>query len=63
MRRLHDIGQDGLWSLFLFVPLADIVMWFYLWLKSGAKEENKYGKAPSKHTSFFQDIFYPEHSH
>lgn len=44
VRRLHDVGRSGLWSLLLFVPLANILIFIYLLLKNGDKEENKYGQ-------------------
>lgn len=39
VRRMHDIGKRGLWTLF---PLVNLI----LTLKRGDEGENKYGKEP-----------------
>ncbi|MCL4439248.1 MAG: permease-like cell division protein FtsX [Firmicutes bacterium] len=46
-RRLHDIGKSGWWSLLQIVPIAGVLLMFYLAIKSGVKVENRYGKQSS----------------
>lgn len=43
MRRLHDVGLSGAFSLFIFVPLAGAVLVLYLLFARGKKETNQYG--------------------
>ena len=47
-RRLHDIGQSGLWALLLFssllfIPLVDMALLIYISYKKGDTQDNKYG--------------------
>ncbi len=43
VRRWHDLGESGWMVLLTFIPLANIVLWFYLVFKQGEVGENKYG--------------------
>lgn len=44
VRRFHDIGKSGWWSLLLLIPILNILLLFYLLVKSSTKAENRYGK-------------------
>ena len=46
VRRLHDLGMSGWYALFLYVPLVDIALFFYLLFKEGMRGENEYGADP-----------------
>lgn len=47
IRRLHDVGRTGWWSLLIFMPFVNLFFFVYLVGKKGDKKENKYG-APSQ---------------
>jgi uncharacterized membrane protein YhaH (DUF805 family) len=42
-KRFHDLGKTGLASLLLFVPLAGLVVPFYLLFAPGEEQDNQYG--------------------
>lgn len=44
IRRLHDLGFSGWWSLILLLPLINFVFFAYLLLGDADVSENKYGK-------------------
>ncbi len=48
IKRLHDFGKSGYWSLLLFIPLVEAVMMIYLFFKKGDAGMNKYGNSPHK---------------
>ena len=50
-RRLHDINKSGWWLLLYFVPLASLVLLYWLYIKAGDSSKNKYGLPPSSATS------------
>lgn len=43
VRRLHDIGGSGWWSLLSYLPIMNILLFFYFLFKRGQSQENKYG--------------------
>lgn len=45
-KRLHDINRSGWWSLLLFVPLGNLLLFVYLLFKKGDSGKNKYGAKP-----------------
>ncbi|SRR5260370_27400929 len=47
VKRLHDVGRSGYWTLLLFLPLVNLLMFVYLVFAGGQKGVNKYGKKPS----------------
>jgi uncharacterized membrane protein YhaH (DUF805 family) len=56
IRRLHDIGKSGWYLLLVIIP---VVIWFFLFwvsLKGGQKDSNKYGDKPSEKIRFPADI-------
>lgn len=50
-RRLHDINKSGWWLLLYLVPLASLVLLYWLYIKAGDSSKNKYGLPPSSATS------------
>ncbi len=44
VRRLHDIGKSGWWTLLGIIPLANFYL-IYLLARKGSKEDNRYGIA------------------
>jgi len=43
VRRLHDIGRSGSWTILKFVPVVNILMLLYLSVTDGEDESNEYG--------------------
>lgn len=54
-RRLHDINKSGWYTLWVLVPLANIVFGLWILFKSGDREANTYGPAPT-HKEFFKAL-------
>lgn len=48
VRRLHDTGLSGFWTLLIFVPLGNFIL-IAMAVRAGDENENKYGPPP--HTS------------
>lgn len=46
IRRLHDVGRCGLWVLFAFIPLLNLIFFLYLICKRGDTGPNDYGPDP-----------------
>lgn len=46
IRRWHDLGKSGWFTLLLFVPLANLFVGIYLWVKKGDEGPNQYGEDP-----------------
>ena len=46
VRRLHDVGLSGWWSLICFIPYVGFLVLILFFLK-GDKRENNYGYSPS----------------
>jgi uncharacterized membrane protein YhaH (DUF805 family) len=57
VRRFHDIGQSGLYSFLLYVPLVGIILGLYVTFKKGEGVENKYGLPPDNSKKFLKDVF------
>ena len=45
VRRLHDTGLSGFWTLLIFVPLGSLVL-FVMAARAGDENENTYGPPP-----------------
>jgi uncharacterized membrane protein YhaH (DUF805 family) len=45
IRRLHDIGKSGWWSLVFLIPIVNIIMTF-VWLIRDSDDDNQYGPNP-----------------
>lgn len=43
VRRWHDLGKSGWWSLTAVIPVVNIIVWFYLIFKKGVSGSNVYG--------------------
>ena len=48
IRRLHDVGRSGAWLLISLTIIGIAWLVFYLALKKGDADENKYGVSPDK---------------
>lgn len=48
IKRLHDIGRSGWYTILYFVPIANIWLVILL-LKKGDFEDNEYGKSTEAH--------------
>lgn len=46
VRRLHDLGKSGLFSLLLIIPVVNTILFLYLVLFRGENKENHYGEPP-----------------
>ena len=46
VRRLHDTGRSGWWSLMNFIPLIGPIVLIIFLVQQGSNEENKFGKNP-----------------
>lgn len=44
VRRLHDTGRSGWWTLLIIIPLAGVLLLFYL--VQDSNDENDYGMSP-----------------
>lgn len=48
VRRLHDIGMSGWFTLILFVPFLNLLWVLYLLFRRGEGVPNKYGPVPER---------------
>ncbi len=48
VRRLHDVGKSGWFSLILLLPFVGLVWLFVLFCADGADGDNKYGSKPQE---------------
>ncbi len=46
VRRLHDMNFTGLWLLFGFVPLLNLILWLALLFAPGSPGTNRFGPDP-----------------
>ena len=53
VRRLHDIGLGGLWSILYFIPMLNLLILIFACI--GSKEDNKYGKKPTSYDNALID--------
>ncbi len=44
VRRLHDIGKEGVWFCVNFVPLVGGIWYLYLCAQEGERTENRFGE-------------------
>lgn len=49
-RRLHDINKSGWWLLLYLVPIANLLMVYYLYFKRGDEGFNDYGLPPAPYS-------------
>ncbi len=57
IRRLHDLNQSGWVSLGLFIPIANLVLVFYLFFARGNEVKNKYGDRLSDDAKLINILF------
>lgn len=43
IKRWHDIGKSGWWTLTTIIPIVNILVWFYLIFKKGDIGSNQFG--------------------
>lgn len=48
IKRLHDLGFNGWFSLLNFVPYLNVIFFLFLLTKKGQQKKNKYGDIPKK---------------
>ena len=44
VRRLHDIGKEGVWFCINFIPLVGGIWYLYLCAQEGERTENRFGE-------------------
>ena len=44
VRRLHDIGKEGVWFCINFIPLVGGLWYLYLCAQEGERTENRFGE-------------------
>ena len=54
VRRLHDTEHSGWWTLCSFIPVVNLLLFFYLILRSGSVSTNAYGTV--RHTPTLEKI-------
>jgi uncharacterized membrane protein YhaH (DUF805 family) len=47
VRRLHDIGRSGWYTLFILIPLVGIIILIVWWCRAGDPTDNAFGTAPT----------------
>jgi uncharacterized membrane protein YhaH (DUF805 family) len=47
VRRLHDMGHSGWWSILNLIPVLNLFVWMWLALARGDAGANRYGPPPS----------------
>ena len=47
VRRMHDVGHSGWWSLVALVPIANFIFGIYALFAPGQERENDYGPSPA----------------
>lgn len=57
VRRLHDLGHSGFWTLLLIVPIVDFIFQFYTLFRKGQETVNKYGEKPLFTNNYLRNIF------
>jgi len=43
VRRLHDLGHPGIYYLFIYVPIMNLIILFQLFFSQGASEKKPHG--------------------
>lgn len=46
IRRFHDLGKDGWWSILIFIPTLNLLVLIYLMGARGTAGTNQYGEDP-----------------
>ncbi len=44
VRRLHDIGKEGVWFCIIFIPFVGGIWYLYLCAQEGERTENRFGE-------------------
>lgn len=58
VRRLHDLGRSGWWSLAFFIPFIGIITLIVLLCAPGDEKENTYGKPEIPNSYDVLRVFY-----
>ena len=56
VRRLHDIGHSGWWTLLFLVSPLGFILSIFLCFKKGDTDGNTYGPVPNDNVSFWQAL-------
>lgn len=56
IRRLHDLGKSGWWTLITLIPIVNFFFFFWLVLTEGMSKKNEFGPIPGKKVRFPQDL-------
>lgn len=56
VRRLHDLGRSGWWTLIIFIPIVDAIFLLYLSFAPGQFTPNLYGDVPPKDIKIVDDL-------
>ena len=61
IKRFHDVGRSGWYSLLFFAPVVNFIAFLYLLFKKGTKGPNQFGPSPLKADKNKDDIIF-EHA-
>ncbi len=51
IQRLHDFNASGWWSILIFVPLANLILYLLLLIMPGTQGVNRFGDPPPPNTT------------
>lgn len=57
IRRCHDLGWNGIFAVFAYIPYVGPIFELFLLAKKGDTATNKYGPLPHLHKNIIDDIF------
>lgn len=57
VRRLHDLGHSGFWTVLIMVPIIGFIFYFYTLFRKGQESTNKYGEKPLFTNDYLKNIF------
>ncbi|AXG73823.1 DUF805 domain-containing protein [Flavobacterium arcticum] len=60
IRRLHDVGKSGWFTLIILIPLIGAIWLIVLYATEGDRGANEYGEDPKADYNEFEDIGKPE---
>lgn len=56
IRRFHDIGRSGFWSILLYIPIIGLLIGLFMCYKKGNEGPNKYGEPEDPKRNFFKSL-------
>lgn len=60
IRRLHDVGKSGWFTLIILIPIVGAIWLIVLYATEGDRGSNQYGPDPKADYNEFEDIGKPE---